>query len=360
MITRVIDEAIRELHVTEDPNLIKRIRRIARRVIKRQAIQPIDIISWPKGSLMLGLMHCACSLNKSDNPKDRAIAIKCIGAVKDYLDEWIRRGANTYYVDDCLTGEALLLFIQIWSDEANSRDVSKYKSASDKMMSFLYGHDKDAEGCLPYRPGQKTGQIFADGVGMVAPFAIHYGHINDDEDAIELGLNQIRSFMKYGLDEKTSLPFHVYTLTGEKSGAIGWGRACGWIMLGIEESIWVLEHNTPLSFMEHQCLSELKEIRAAFSETLLKYKKEDGMWGSILPDESSPIDTSASAMIRYGVRYLDDSEFGIEKYISEEGLVIQAQGECMGIGLYSDKYASYPWSVGLSLLTLIQQYEETN
>lgn len=374
----VIEEAIRELNISSEPDTYHKIKRLARKYIKKQIVEPIDIINWPKGCLMVGLMNQATRLMDSDAADDKAMAVRAMGEVQIYLDRWIKKGSQVSWVDDCLAGQALLMLADEFKLEEENSFYGSLMSAADKMMQFLYAHDKDAEGALPYRPGHKDGKIFADSVGMVLPFSLMYGIRREDEDAMELGMNLIDGFMRHGIEFETGLPWHAYSIMGAEEGArtdsekakladsdcdttssavygdFGWGRAIGWIMYGIGASLADMERaeanrlsivNSPVFI---HAKNKLNEYRKQLSETALCYRCEDGLFGSMLKDATSKTDTSASAMILYGIYGKIGMEV-LEKYITDDGRVMGAQGECLGLGVYSDIYDSYPWSVGMAL-----------
>ncbi len=347
------EEAVRLLEISDTPDLYHMIRRWARVHIKHETVAPIDTVNWPKGCLMTGLMHMTCKLKDADNSPDRAVSILAMAAVQSYLDRWIKAEAPVYTHDDCLALMNLFVLSDLYKDEDLTLSTL-YLKVTDGVMRFLTEHDKDAEGALPYRPAQKTGRIFADSVGMVPPFAIRYGLIKSDDDAIELGLRQITCAIKHLTDPETGLPRHVYSLkeNGEAvtEGALGWGRALGWIMFGLRSCVEAFKEYPPQTFMAHEAKKTIEACLKTLSETASSYKRENGLFGSLLTDEDSPVDTSASAMILYGLGEFDITP--ITPYINSSGAVTSAQGECMGIGLYSDVYASYPWSVGMSMMLI--------
>ena len=352
-IDAVRQEAVRLLQLSDDPGIYRRIRRWISENLRNHPQPPIDIIAWPKGSLMVGLMHQTEYLQQADNSHDRASAIMCMAEVKDHLDRWIRRGSPIYTVDDCVAGKALLMLADLYQD-IDQKEHALYMQEAAKIADFLKNHPKDQEGSLPYRTYRPNGQIFADGVGMILPFAIHYGLVCGDEDLCELGMNQIRNYMEHAFDEEAGQLWHVYELEDTRLGAPAWGRAAGWIVWGVSEACSFLDkrNKTPgyeMTFMEIRMYKELMDIRERLTKTVLKYRREDGLFGCLLDDVNSPVDTSASAMILCGMSDTGEITYVFEPYITDDGKVLQAQGECIDIGVYSENYASYPWSVGMFL-----------
>ena len=73
-------------------------------------------------------------------------------------------------------------------------------------------------------------------------------------EAAALARRQIGSFLNYGMDYLSSLPYHGYDRqSGVKYGIIGWGRATGWLLMGMSGII---------------CDTGDKEVLAAFREII--------------------------------------------------------------------------------------------
>ena len=360
------EEAVRLLDIPDEPDIYHKIRRWARVHIKHESVAPIDTMNWPKGCLMCGLVYQARKKSKADNNVDRAASIYGMAAVQSHIDKWIAAEAPLYFVDDVLAGQALLMLADFYKDD-DPETFMRYMKVADGIMRFLYGHDADAEGVLPYRPAQKTGQIFADSLGMIVPFAVLYGLMKNDDDAIAFARNQMTYALKHLTDPEIGLPWHVYSLDGDNgevkiSGALGWGRALGWIMYGLGASVEAFDMYPPKSPEAITASKTFAALLEQMTEIAQQFRREDGLFGSIIHDDETPADTSASAMIIYGIKQRDyRAERGVKResyieplvpYIGSDGKVKGAQGECMGIGLYSDTYGSYPWSVGMTLMLL--------
>lgn len=355
-IEQLAQSAIEDLYNIPKISLIKQIKRFARKYIKRELVEPIDHINWPKGCLMAGLT--ATGYN---------------APVQQYLDQWIKMGAKIYTVDDCLAGQALL-------DVYKTTEIEKYLQAADKMMNFLYQHEKDEQESLPYRPLHKTNHIYADGIGMICPFAVHYSIIKEEKAAMELAIKQIRNFIQNGINKENELPYHIYQYAKqEKLGMNGWGRAVGWIAYGIAASLDILRKNCfePVTAEQKDTrnpnaqdgkklkknewikpyVQELEAYLKQIMESVVPYQTKEGLYTSCITDASSPIDSSATAMILYADRVwkAENSQSAIsQKFFDliQDGQVVQAQSECIGIGQYGTKYGSYPWSVGMTLKLL--------
>ena len=380
----LIEEAIRLLEISDEPGLYIRLRRWAREHIKHESNAPIDHIFWPKGILMCGLMHKAIVLRSGETSAERAASVYAMASVQSYLDKWIASDCPIHYIDDCLAGWALLMLSAVYRTEDPALH-DKYMRAASLMMDYLKRIDNEYDGIIPYRPLQKTGVLFADTIGMVVPFAVTYGLMNSDDDAIDLGVRQARIFMEQGIDARTGLPLHFFKPderasqlndegTGEntdpaaeisdKAGTIPvsgnvddmkcWGRSLGWLMYGMGGAVEMLTECGTISPIEISALKELHGYLVRLKGAADKYRRSDGLFGSLINDENAPADTSASAMIMYGSSQAAGGESAdmtpLAPYIKSSGRVEGAQGECLGPGVYSDIYGSYPWSVGTTLM----------
>ena len=120
---------------------------------------------------------------------------------------------------------------------------------------------------------------------MTALFLSKYGKVFGNAEAAALARRQIGSFLNYGMDYLSSLPYHGYDRqSGVKYGIIGWGRATGWLLMGMSGII---------------CDTGDKEVLAAFREIIdavFTHQRRDGLFSWQLEAMDGPADTSATAM----------------------------------------------------------------
>lgn len=323
------------------------------RMLAGQKVEPLDRINWPNGLLAKSLVDYYMEHKNSEEAR------RILEALKKYYDRWIRSGHKMYYLDDVFSGMALIDLHQITGEE-------KYKQATQKMIQFLFHHETDGSGGLPYRPAQKNGYIFADGIGMVCPFLCKYGHTYGDMNAINLAVTQLQNFIQFGMDEKTGLPYHGYQYeSGVKYGIIGWGRAVGWLMIGMAESLAYMEPTRP-------SYETIKQAYRRLVDKVEAYQLEGGLYSWQLAAKEGPVDTSATAMILYAIaRSLDTKVLiGIHKSRMvrgrealwnsvKDGQIYGALAECQGFCMYPQVYGAYPWSLGpaLSLFVMTEEAE---
>lgn len=318
------------------------------RIMTGRKVEPVDKVNWPNGLLAKGLADYYMQHKNSEEARE------ILDCLKRYYDRWINKQCKLYFLDDAVSGMALIDLHQITGDE-------KYKQAADEIARFLFQHDTDRAGSLLYRPKQKNGYIFADMIGMVCPFLCKYGSTYGDVNAINLAVTQIQNFVEFGMDSKTNLPYHGYQCeNGIKYGIIGWGRAVGWLLIGMSETLAYIEETRPNYEI-------IKQAYRRIVDKVEAYQRENGLYSWQLEAKEGPVDTSATAMILYAIaRSLDTKVLiGIHKsrmvrgrealfQMVKDGKINECLAECQGFSMYPQIYGAYPWSLGpaLSLFVL--------
>lgn len=366
---RMEEEAVREMLHYHEKNGKQNIKDLIKRAAGRY-VEPKDMIFWPTALIVNSLTEWGM--------EDRFLP-----DVKAYFDRWIGAGMPIYFVDDVLAGVSLIDLYEKTKEE-------KYKKGADKLAEYLFDLEKkegDERGSIPYRPSQKNSHIYADGVGMICSFLIKYGVKFENIHGVELGLRQMRNMLSFSMDEKTGLPYHGFRYAdGIKYGIIGWGRAMGWLFMGMARSLVCLDSMSEKlgegeagGTKEHQefcecCKNAFEELQAAFWQlfyAIEKYQKKNGSFGWQLEALKGPEDSSATAMIAYGavlvLRRWPGKDSGQKaggaetagklaeraaEYLSsceKDGKIYNCSAECMGFSEYPQQYSAYPWSLGPSL-----------
>ena len=178
-------------------------------------------------------------------------------------------------------------------------------------------------------------------------------------------VTQLQNFIRFGMDEKTGLPYHGYQYeSGVKYGIIGWGRAVGWLMIGMAESLAYMEDTRP-------SYEPIKQAYRRMVDKVEAYQLEGGFYSWQLGAKDGPVDTSATAMILYAIaRSLNTGILiGIHKSRMmrgrealwnsvKEGKIYGALAECQGFSLYLQEYGAYPWSLGPALSLFVMTKEK--
>lgn len=301
----------------------------------RGIFQKAEGFSWHNAFLAQSLAY---SYKYNDNSKD-------LDCLIDYYNRWYDKGLPIDNLDNVMNGSALIYV-------HNQTKNEKYKKMIETLISYIINHEKDRLDSLPYRP-QTSDYIFIDSLGMISPFLAHYGKITKNENFVNLSVAQLVNFLNYGFDSNQNLPYHAYSLNKEeKKGIIGWGRAVGWLLIGLIDTLEHLSHN-------HVDYEKLSNKFQDLILTVFKYQKENGAFSWQLQSLEGMDDSSATAMIGYSLikgiqlgviesEYLSNAEKIIEYLLSvtDEGHVMECSAECRGLGMYPQEQGWYPWSQG--------------
>lgn len=336
-----------------------KLKRTLKQTLLGQKQAPLDAHSWPNALLGEGLLAAFEATGKKTY----------LDTVISYLESWKSVGYCINYVDNLMNGSLALWIEELLEGKATElyTEAEKAKigalcgAAADACAAWAKGAKKTAEGILCYREHHPN-WIFADAVGMVSPFLCRYGAVRKDEEALELGILQIDAFLKHGMDKRTGLPYHGYDeATGVKYGIIGWGRACGWLMKGLAESlVWIPSRRKEKRWLR-QTFWKLKDSAA-------RYQRPDGGFSWQLQAVDGPADVSAGAMIGNAlwttmqrsetkpdtVKFQNALADALDISING-GAVYNCSGECRGFAEYPQIYGSYPWGTGSVLRFLANQ-----
>ena len=376
-------EAARELRAYGRFNLKEAAKNTVKKALGRGTAKR-DPAFWPAGMLALGLEEYAAYAERVREKETQgegqrgaatAAATTSAGqcgagamadaAVSQFLEKWINGGAKVTYVDDALAGYVLLrrwerLTRRAQSASQETEAPERLRAAADSIAAQLKALPRNADGAILYRPGRGNAYVFADGAGMAAMFLAKYGRLFGDAEAQTLAASQLLAFLRCGMDDRSGLPYHGYERkkvkaaresdgaaaragqamrrasaeavrqTGEaecqageaccKYGLIGWGRAVGWLLMGLRVAA--------------ECMLEdgaaLRQGCRRLLEAALAYQRADGSFAWQLTAQEGPADTSATAMIAYaalGALEAAEAVDGYEKQSAEKVAAVSDGGE---------------------------------
>ena len=227
-----------------------------------------------------------------------------------------------------------------------------YERYTDQVYMFIEQAPRDICESILYRPNVSD-IIIIDSLGMICPFLFRYADRKHNTNAKKSAEIQICNYLKYGMDMETKLPYHGYSLKNNiKVGIIGWGRAVGWLMVTLADSFNYIKEN-----------EELVDFTRQFVENVKQYIRADGSFSWQLVAKEGFGDSSATAMIGYGLSILDNNCNVILEQINnylingiKNGKDTNCSGESGGYGVYSQNYGSFPWGTG-SILSFCSRYQ---
>lgn len=306
---------------------------------KRNSIQ-----SWQQGALLLGLSQYILQSN------DDKIKKQITAFVNSKLDANGNWKVQPKEIDEVLFTYAI--------SKTPNFDFQKNKPALDTTYNLIQNTVGD-DGTVKYRKDFSNYRL-VDTIGFVSPFLVRYGILNDTNDAVQLGLKQIREFNKYGMQDSAFIPCHSYDVNSKLPvGLFGWGRGLGWYAIGLMDS-WLELPN------EHPDKNELTQMIIQLAKVAIQFQKPNGSWSWIIMSPEKQSDSSATAILSWFLANAASiSEMAIECNQSKDkavhylqqvtrrsGAIDFSQGDTKGIGVYSQQFDILPFTQGFCLRTI--------
>ena len=374
-IRKIIRESISQLDTIMDVTLKQAAKDVVKKAIGR-SVRTKDPLFWPAGMLMLGLSEAA---KWADKKGEEGIYEDILGCLKRHTDLWLKKyDGELDFVDDALAGVSFVKLYKLTGDES-------YRAHAENIAAFLDSAKRDSENAIIYNPGRGNTNIFADGIGQTAMFYGAYAEICEDAELrnkyLEEAFIQLDNFRKYGCDDRSGLNYHGYELLdervecvdddvyrSEKKGLLGWGRAFGWLMLGLSEAVLTYSQ-TDFSEEDQKLVEEGKVITKWFKEmcdTAISYQRQDGGFSWQLQAVEGHIDLSATGMIAYSLNLAqkvgiisDAAPLSAASLCMLEnapkGQVQSALSSCDDFGVHYQTYGSYPWGQGAVLAAVVAE-----
>lgn len=138
-------------------------------------------------------------------------------------------------------------------------------------------------------------EIWADTLFMTVLFLAKMGKLLDKSEWIEAAKYQFLLHIKYLADKVTGLWYHGWTFKDNNNFVEAlWGRGNCWITVAIPEFLNMI----PCEYSVRKFLIEALERQI---QSMVKYQDEGGMWHTLIDDESSYLEASATCGIAYGI-----------------------------------------------------------
>ena len=190
----------------------------------------------------------------------------------------------------------------IWLFQQTGRE--KFKMAADRLRSQLNGQPRTSDGGFWHKKVYPW-QMWLDGQHMAIPFYIQYEMaFGPHEAALDDAAHQLLLAYRHTLNPTTGLPCHgwdekrqqVWADPETGRAAHAWGRAMGWYMLALADSLEMLPK-------ENRHYGEVLDIFQALSQNLLAIREED-VWLQVLDQPGrlgNYAESSGSCLICYAL-----------------------------------------------------------
>ena len=274
---------------------------------------------WPCGVAYYGISE---AYEKTGNEEYLAL-------LKGRIDELMELGLpRVWTVNACAMGHPLLTLYQA-TKEQKYLDVLLSKLEYLKKDALRFGdsvlqHTVSAGNDFPE-------QAWADTLFMAALLMLRVGVLLQEEEMIEDALNQWYWHIKYLQDRGTGFYYHGYDNIGKNHmSGVYWGRANAWAAYTMAQ----VGNCLPKCYLYPKYM----DVAGSLNEQLMALKKvqtENGLWRTVLNDEESYEEVSASAGIAAAMllrgnplhsKYIDKSIKGLLANVSEDGRVCNVSG----------------------------------
>ena len=138
-------------------------------------------------------------------------------------------------------------------------------------------------------------ELWDDTLFMTVLFLANIGKILDEQAYIEEAKYQFLLHIKYLADRKTGLWFHGWSFHGNHNFVEAlWGRGNCWVTIAIPTFVEMISLDSSVKFF-------LVEALNAQIQSLEKYQDKSGMWHTLIDDETSYLEASATSGFAYGI-----------------------------------------------------------
>jgi len=319
------------------------------RVVKKTL--DMDLIwDWPCGVAYYGISRAYETTGNAEY----------IDGLKSAVDARIEAGLpSSWTVNTCSMGHCLLTLYLHTEDK-------KYLELIHSKLDYLQnGAARFGDSVLQHTVSSANDfpeQAWADTLFMAAYFMLRAGVLFEDRNLIDDALGQYYWHVEYLQNKSTGLWYHAYNNIekGHMSGFF-WGRANAWAAYTMSRVRIVLpEPYLYPPYMHIDC--SLRDQLSA----LKKLQRASGLWGTLLDDNESYDEVSASAGIGAAMIVNDNPLHtnhalsaleGVLKNVSSDGRILNVSG---GTAVMRDRdgYINVPkvwtqgWGQGLALSQL--------
>lgn len=313
-----------------------------------------SIWNWPQGVGLYGIYK-----NYRITKNDKAIKV-----VHEWMESRMKEGAPPKNVN---TMAPLLTMAYLYEDTGDSKYIPYLEQWAEWVMHDMPRTEEDGLQHATYGPENKN-QLWDDTLMMTVLPLAKIGKLLNRPEYIEEARYQFLIHVKYLQDRKTGLWYHGWTFEGNHNYAEAlWARGNCWITIAIPEIIEILElaENDELQiFLIHTLNAQVAALK--------KYQHESGLWHTLINDQDSYLESSATAGFAYGIlkavhKHYISAEYEEVAYKAMAGLLneIDENGEVQhvsvgtGMGDHLDFYreidmTAMPYGQSLTILCLTE------
>ncbi|MBD5459738.1 MAG: HAD hydrolase-like protein [Lachnospiraceae bacterium] len=211
--------------------------------------------------------------------------------LKNYYDRQLTIGFPALNVNTAAPYLAMSFLAEYTGEE---KYMEPCRAAAGEIMEAF---PRTQEGGFQHKTSDSMNdqELWDDTLYMTVLFLANMGRILGDEKMIQEAQYQFLLHEKYLSDPKTGLWYHGWTFK-EKNHFAGafWGRGNCWVTMAIPELLDIIPCEGAVRRMLIRCLR--RQV-----ESLKKYQADNGMWHTLVDDEDSYVEASATCGFAYGI-----------------------------------------------------------
>ncbi|AWB46507.1 glycoside hydrolase 105 family protein [Paenibacillus sp. CAA11] len=326
----------------------EQVRKVIDRVVERTFNMDFSW-DWPGGVAFYGV----CEAYEATGNEDYLVKLK------EWVDDNMEDGLPRLSVNGVSIGHSLLTLYQATGEE-------KYLDIAKEMADFLASKaERFADGIFQHTVNSLHDvfpqQAWVDTMFMAGYYLLRIGHLLGNKEYFEDGLKQYHGHEEFLQDPDTNLYYHGWDHGSQNHlSGIYWARGNSWAALTMAKALKFIEVQHP-SYMIID--GSLRDQLSA----LVRLQSPEGLWHTVLNDESSYLEVSGSAGIgaallmqgRLYNKYSQKTIDGILSRIKEDGTVTDVSA---GTAIMKDieGYRNVPykriqgWGQGLALTFLAE------
>lgn len=264
------------------------------------------------------------------------------GFVRGLFTSWLGRGGAKSFEDHVTPGVELLMLYDRTGNPA-LLDAARRLAALHATFPVV------ANGIRLHRPDQPglKGQIWVDCMHIDGPFFARLGRATGEERYFDEAANQVLSYARV-LQEPGGLFRHGWETSCGPNGQL-WARGNGWALTGMLDTLGEMP-------AAHPACTEIRQRLDALLTALRACQTPEGLWRTVLDDESTYLETTLAAMVAFALQ--DEpmraaAEAAVLRHVDESGR-LQLTSEATPVAeprMYATRaFGVYPWGQGPLIL----------
>ena len=213
------------------------------------------------------------------------------------LEKWFEHQINKGLPEAQINTTAPMITLALLAEKSDRQDW--YQLISDWADYLIHSlprvYDSGFQHVVKERLNE--GQLWDDTLFMTGLFLAQAGRLLNRQELIHEAELQFLTHSQYLADKKSGLWFHGWTSEGSHNFAeVFWARGNAWITVAIPELFALVGERINPAVKQHLTSLFRRQVDA-----LVSCQSDNGMWHTVLDDDSSPQESSAVAGFAYGM-----------------------------------------------------------